>query len=100
MLKEYKTRTNLGVGIGIALQMAGALAGPGVVPGDAGAFALVGGFGSAHASLMLTLAGLVFFIWGCCSYAKGKGYSGWWGMLGLLSCVGLVILVLVPDRHQ
>ena len=40
------------------------------------------------------------FIYGCCCYAKGKGYHGAWGILGILSVLGLFILVCFPDKHK
>jgi hypothetical protein len=30
----------------------------------------------------------------------GKGYSQFLGILGFLSCIGLVILVVLPDKHK
>ena len=39
------------------------------------------------------------FTWGCINYAQGKGYPGALGLLGLLSCIGLIILVCLPDRN-
>jgi hypothetical protein len=87
MLPEYKTKTNIGVGIGILFQIVGR-----VVSSMNDALALPG--------LLLMIVGLVFFIWGCMNYAQGKGYSMWLGLLGLLSCIGLVVLVLLPDRHK
>jgi hypothetical protein len=44
--------------------------------------------------------GFIFFIWGCSSYAQGKGYSQWIGALGLLSIFGLVVLAVLPDKHK
>ena len=34
------------------------------------------------------------------SYCEGKGYSKWLGLLGLLSIIGLLVLVFLPDRHK
>jgi hypothetical protein len=34
------------------------------------------------------------------NYAEVKGYSKWLGLVGLLSCIGLLVLVFVPDRNQ
>jgi hypothetical protein len=45
-------------------------------------------------------AGFILFIWGCGQYAKGKGYSAYFGALGLLSIVGLVVLVVFPDKFK
>ena len=86
MLAEYKTKTNIGIGLGILLQLLGRF----VTRNEA--TALIG--------LMLAIVGLVFFIWGCMNYAAGKGHSKWLGLLGLLSCIGLLILVFLPDRHK
>ena len=90
MLAEYKRNTNIGVGIGLVLQIAGNLL---IGPEDAvGAAPLIG--------LLLLFVGLGFFIWGCMSYSKGKGHHPAWGLLGLLSLIGLIILVLFPDKHK
>ena len=34
------------------------------------------------------------------NYAAGKGHSKLLGLLGLLSCIGLLILIFLPDRHK
>ena len=87
MLPEKKTNTNIGVGVGILLQIAGS-----VVVLEVPSLALVG--------RTLSLVGLLFFIWGCMNYAEGKGYSKWLGLLGLLSCIGLIVLVILPDNNK
>ena len=46
------------------------------------------------------LAGHVLFIIGLCFYAKAKGYSALLGLLGLLSCIGLLIIALLPDKTK
>ena len=58
--------------------------------GDAGA--LLG--------LVLGLVGLIVELGGCMKYAEEKGYSKWMGLLGLLSCIGLLILLMLPDRYR
>lgn len=35
---------------------------------------------------------------GLCYYAKAKGYNPLWGLVGLLSCLGLLILAVMPDK--
>lgn len=87
MLAEKKTATNIGVGIGIVLQIAGR-----VLAQQSESMQVVG--------VLLSLVGLVAFVWGCINYAQGKGYSGALGILGLLSCLGLVILVVLPDKNK
>ena len=34
------------------------------------------------------------------NYAEGKGHSKWLGLLGLLSRLGLIVLILLPDHHK
>ena len=92
MLQVYKKRTNIGVGLGLLLQLVG-----NVCLGPEGAEPSVN---LSIVGMALGLAGFVLFIWGCLSYSKGKGYHPGWGFLGLLSFFGLIILVLMPDRHK
>lgn len=82
MLEEKKTNTNIGIGVGILLQILSR-----VLTRDLGVLALI-----------LGIVGAVLFIWGCFNYAEGKGHSKWLGLLGLLSLMGLIILVILPDR--
>ncbi len=88
MLSEYKRKTNIGVGIGIVVQLIGR--------------ALVAGSNPEQVSQgwAVVLIGFGFFIWGCAQYAKAKGHSPWFGGLGVFSIIGLLILVLLPDRHK
>jgi hypothetical protein len=90
MLKEYKTRTNIGVGIAIVTQLAGAFL---METEDGNDYMAVAG-------MALLLLGFVFFVWGCMSYAAGKGHSKALGFLGLLSFIGLLILISLPDKHS
>lgn len=46
------------------------------------------------------IAGDVLLIVGLCFYAKAKGYSPFLGLLGLLSCLGLLILAILPDKTK
>ena len=81
MLPEEKRKTNMGVGMGILLQ-------------------LVAGTLKAPLAPFVVLLGLACFIWGCSRYMRGKGHHPAWGLLGLLSIIGLVILIFFPDRHK
>ena len=85
MLAQFKKNTNIGVGLGIVLQIAGRV---------------LANSGSEGIGLVVLLVGLAAFIWGCGQYAKGKGYSAWFGALGLLSIIGLIVLVIFPDKHK
>jgi hypothetical protein len=61
------------------------------VPPEWVAFALAGG----------VLVGSVMIILAMCDYAKAKGYSGFVGvLLGFCSCLGLLVLALLPDRTK
>jgi len=89
MIEEYRMRTIIGVGLGI--------------------IALIIGFYLSyyvHIGIVLWFAaiviysGFLLFIWGLWNYAKGKGYKGAWGLLGLLFIFGFVILALFPDRKK
>ncbi|MBI5779423.1 MAG: hypothetical protein HZA49_08200 [Planctomycetes bacterium] len=51
-------------------------------------------------TLGISIIGIVLWIWGCFAYAKGKGYSKYWGLLGFLYLLGLLILALFPDKHK
>ncbi len=90
MIAEYKTKANLGIGLGLACLVIAVVtrlnAGAGITNGISLLLSL------------LQLVGFAFWIWGCCMYAKGKGYSGVVGLLGLLSLIGLIILVVLPDK--
>lgn len=87
MLTEKKFNTNLGVGIGLTISITQVfLVRAHILP------SLLG-----H---IMAWLGLGFLVWGCMNYAEGKGHSKWFGLLGILSCIGLLILVLMPDRNK
>ncbi len=87
MLAEYRRKTNIGIGIAIFLQITAL-------------FIYTDHTVGAILSLLFITIGNILFIWGCWSYAKGKGYHGAWGFLGLLSIIGLIILIFFPDRNK
>jgi hypothetical protein len=88
MIAEYQKKTNIGVAIGLIVSIAGRL----LMKSEEPSLVLLGA--------LAAIAGTVVFIWGCWHYALGKGYHGAWGLLGLFSFVGLIVLVLFPDRHK
>ena len=45
---------------------------------------------------LIVAFGIAIYVWGCCLLASSKGYSRAWGLLGLTSCLGLVLLALFP----
>jgi hypothetical protein len=88
MLSEYKRTTNIGIGAGFVLVLIGKYLAMSQ-PGSAGTLGWV-----------IVLVGLGFFVWGSSQYAKAKGLSPYWGILGLFYILGFVILFLLPDRHK
>jgi len=87
MLPDNKTKTNIGVGLGFLLEILGR-------------FLYMSSTAGSIFGLILMVVGVVLFIWGCMNYAVGKGHSKWLGLFGLLSCIGLIILVFLPDHHK
>jgi hypothetical protein len=47
-----------------------------------------------------TSVGVCLYAWGAMSLAEAKGYSRWWGLLALVTIVGMLVLVFMPDRHR
>jgi hypothetical protein len=58
-------------------------------------------FAGMHAALLLRAALLVSyvtaFVW-YFNFAKAKGYSGWWALLGFLHLLGFIIILCMPDK--
>lgn len=48
-------------------------------------------------SIPFSLVATASWFWACGQYVIGKGRSPWLALLGLLSCFGLLALVLIPD---
>jgi hypothetical protein len=88
MLSQCKRNANIGVGLGILIVPFGKWLtysqNPAVV----------------YPGLLVWSTGGVLLVWGCSQYAKGKGYSPFWGFLGLLYIIGFVVLFFFPDRHK
>jgi len=95
MIAEYQTKTNIGVGVGFAISVVGR-----VLQFSANSAGGTGGQGLLGLGAVVSLVGAGIFIWGCVNYALGKGYSPWVGALGLLSCIGLLVLVILPDKTK
>jgi len=87
MLPERRTKTNVGVGVGVFLQLAGFFF-----------------FQPTHRApilgLVLIVLSIPVFIWGYMNYAQGKGHSKWVGLVGLAGIIGLIVLVLLPDQDR
>ena len=97
MIAEYRNKSNIGVGMGFLAQIAGRVM---ASQGNANAANLAGNSTLVIAGSVIALAGAGLFLWGCVQYCLGKGYSGWMGLLGLLSCIGLLVLIFLPDKYK
>ena len=89
MIREYRIKTNIGVGFGILAQVIGFLASYYIQVGIV-----------LWCAAILIYGGFLLLIWGLWNYAKGKGYKGVWGLLGLLSIFGFAVLALFPDKKK
>jgi len=88
MLSQYKRNTNIGVGLGILVFPIGKW----LMYSQTPIVVLLG--------LLVWLAGVSLLVWGCGQYAKGKGYSPYWGLLGVLYIIGFVVLFFFPNRNK
>lgn len=48
--------------------------------------------------LAVVSVGTLLLVVGFAYYAKAKGHHPAWGIVALLSCVGLFVLAMLPDR--
>ena len=93
MIAAYKKKTNNGIGIFIILNVL------------MGLYAIfnIDKIETLQNNPLLTIgsyASFGFLIYGLYNYAKGKGYSGWLCLLGFLYILGLIILVVLPDKRK
>lgn len=56
--------------------------------------------GGLFASLVLAtrLVAAVLWVIGCDFYVRSKGWSRGMGILGILTCIGVLVLVVLPDK--
>lgn len=54
--------------------------------------------GNEMLGTLVLLAGTILLVGGLAMYAKAKGRSPLWGLMGFLSCIGLLVLALLKDR--
>ena len=85
MLKQYEQQTNMGILGGVLLKLP--------------AMACVMMQAPPIAVLLCLVGSLACFVWGCSGFAAGKGYPKALGLLGLTSFLGLMVLVILKDRH-
>jgi hypothetical protein len=75
---------NIWVWIGFVIQIIGRVA-AGLVGGPIGA--------------AISILGLLIFVLGCMGICQEKGYSRWWGFLGIFSCIGLLVILVLPEKQ-
>ena len=97
MLPEKRRQANLGVGAGVVLQCAAAMLFQ-IKPGDLEDLTGLPVGVQGTVALVLLLLSVPIFVRGCTAYAAGKGYRPRVGAWGLLGVIGLIVLVLLPDR--
>ena len=86
VLAGHKSNTNYGIGICLLLN-------------------LILAFGPADTitpsiAMLIRIVASVFYLWGCISYALGKGHSGFWCLVAIIPLLGLMILIALPDKHS
>lgn len=88
MLKEYRSQTIIGIWGGTCFFALGYFLtnAPQPVYVNFGRLIMSGGY--------------ALFISGNYMYAKGKGQSGYWGILGIFGPIGLLILYCLKDRSK
>ncbi len=50
--------------------------------------------------ISIMLAGTALLIWGCRHEARRRGYHGAWGLLGIANMLGLMVLLLFPEKKS
>jgi len=48
----------------------------------------------------IQIVGFGLWFCGCYFIATGKGYSGWWALLGFVPFIGIISLVLLPNKTK
>jgi hypothetical protein len=59
---------------------------------------IFGTFSSMGASIQIL--GFVLWFLGCYFIAKGKGYNGWWTLLGAIPILGVIFLAFLPNKNK
>jgi hypothetical protein len=98
MIPEY-SRKSLAIGIpGLVLQIL-CYVGPDLLWKSGAGLAGMPLWAMIASSVGVTVSSLLLIV-GLGYYAKSKGYTGALGLLGVLSCVGLIIVAVLPDRTK
>ena len=87
MLTTNKKSVYIGISSGFILQIVGIFVKSPIGMNDA-------------LSAILFISGYFLLIWSCWLYAREKGYSGAWRLLGLFGLLGFVILFFLKDKSK
>ena len=87
MLTTNKKSVYIGISSGFILQIVGIFVESPIGMDDA-------------LSAILFISGYFLLIWSCWLYAREKGYSGAWRLLGLFGLLGFVILFFLKDKSK
>lgn len=90
MIESHKNRANIFIIIGLIMSIGANIWSRSLPPGDS----------MIAVALVISIIGTVVFVFGCMEYAQAKGRSRWWGLFGLLSLIGLLVLVLLKDHSD
>jgi hypothetical protein len=95
--KRLEIYAHLGIGVGLVLQPLG------LVIADFLASFLqetigIRVYSSAFIFYIVLGASTASLVWGSSCLARSKGYYWTWGLLGIASCVGVLFLVVLPNR--
>src|SRR5713101_7361664 len=94
MLRQFTTKSIIALILGIGMMFGGGMVG-GYLSYGAGESSL-----PIIVAAIIWLPGFCFFMWGCVNLARAKGHSGWFGLVGLLFILGLILLVLLEDKSK
>jgi len=87
MLPVYKTRMNISLGLWFVFILAQVILAK-------------SGYGNSIFGTFSWVAAMLAMIASCYASAKGKGHTGVWGLLGVLSLLGFIILIFFPDKNK
>jgi FtsH-binding integral membrane protein len=87
---RYRTRSNWTVGLSLLLSAIGTWL---MLSSSPQTEPLPGLFGS-----LLTLGAVPLMLYGCCSYARSKGYHWALGLISFFGLPGLLVLMLLPNQ--
>jgi hypothetical protein len=87
--KELEKSSNIKIVIGIVGMIASRVIPLGADP--AGPIAII--------AIVIGLLSLIPWFWGLADYARSKGYSAVMAVLGICSIIGLLVLVVLPNKY-